>query len=1069
METLRNEKLNDSTSIATNNAQISDILSMDELSRQKEDELLYGTGEEGEEEEALSDDSLRLRFSDDEAEVDDIVLPSSNSNLCNEEIKDKDGNSSNEESTNKKQKSHNEINISERNDVNTDNEEELKVVKSSSKKTNNLVLNSNNNDKSTKEKCNNESVNNSCTKTKNKTEKMTVTKSGICNTIKNHCDDNKLANNLSNTSSKEKDKSLKEKNEDKESNQLKIEDQNEKVDTGKENDQCRDNKQDLILKKNEKVLSSNCNTDVSVNKKSLSSTSDDCSKIDKHSEDKKKVNRTETSATSKHQELNQESIKNDQKVNNNDKSSNKKIFDDDTNLDETSSSSDNNTLIKMQSEISGLLKGFEKSIIESTLKATNLANSDINESAISVNESSLITNISSTSSEPSVKKNINDENEENIVETLKPQRRKRRSRKLNISEQTTNQEKQEGRQKRKTAKNAEEIIRKKLLAQESDIDSSDNSSKHITLNHKTNQDVQPLSPPSLKRYSSDVDLTVNGNVKKLKSSNFEDEKVIKKDEKVIKKDETNDIGNLNFIKKFFRRNVKEKLPKLKQEELEELLIQKIVEAITMRGEIGRLREQAKISEKNQEATRTRCQQLAKQIKDFEMVLNRNAADRRANNDKPTIPIKINRSVGLQVNFITDHGIQSLRQLQQNPPIKCVNIPPPTLTPIVNETTSSNQRKGIKVRSPRKIEIPIVTQPVTITHPTVQPPPLISTVTPAALVMSKPVDSQHAINLQSTTNNIQQLIPIQQQSLSQQTVIINGKVTQQQIRQSTTTTTTTTTNISKTNTNDLIDLTDEEEKNKTTISIQNTIKSSDGLINIKPKTSNNFPRVIQTIPANVAITQPNIRVVHTTNHPTPTALVNNMNAPRLAYVMQGGVVPGRQLLITSNANQIRPVVSSDNRQPFTTVAYKTGISTNANGTVRVITTPAAPPNIQPKKHPAPLPDTPLYNINPLLKLPPPAPSLKISKVANGIVLSWNMTLSDKYADIVSYQLYAYQEVAGVPPSTNLWKKVGDVRALPLPMACTLTQFSEGNNYYFAVRAVDSHSRKGQYSTPGNISL
>jgi len=50
----------------------------------------------------------------------------------------------------------------------------------------------------------------------------------------------------------------------------------------------------------------------------------------------------------------------------------------------------------------------------------------------------------------------------------------------------------------------------------------------------------------------------------------------------------------------------------------------------------------------------------------------------------------------------------------------------------------------------------------------------------------------------------------------------------------------------------------------------------------------------------------------------------------------------------------------------------------------------------------------------------------------------MNLSDKYADIASYQLYAYQEVAGVNPNTSLWKKVGDVRALPLPMACTLTQ-------------------------------
>jgi len=87
-------------------------------------------------------------------------------------------------------------------------------------------------------------------------------------------------------------------------------------------------------------------------------------------------------------------------------------------------------------------------------------------------------------------------------------------------------------------------------------------------------------------------------------------------------------------------------------ELEELLIQKIVETITMRSEIGQLREQARISERNQEITRTKLQQLMKQVKDFKMVLDRNAIDRRTNLDKPIAPIKINRSVGLQVNFIT---------------------------------------------------------------------------------------------------------------------------------------------------------------------------------------------------------------------------------------------------------------------------------------------------------------------------------------------------------------------------------------------------------------------------------
>ncbi|XP_046735812.1 activating transcription factor 7-interacting protein 1 [Diprion similis] len=525
--------------------------------------------------------------------------------------------------------------------------------------------------------------------------------------------------------------------------------------------------------------------------------------------------------------------------------------------------------------------------------------------------------------------------------------------------------------------------------------------------------------------------------------------------------------SLCYVRKFFQRDVKGKLTKLKREELEELIIQKLVETLTMRSEIGRLREQARISERNQEATRIRCQQLSKQIKDFDMVLTRNAADRRANNDKPMPPIKINRSVGLQVNFISEQGIQNLRSLSSNNVSKS-NVPNPAtvnggnkLAKPENNKNATVPRRGIKIRSPRRIE---VTKNVPIP---IQPQ--ISTAMPKALVQPKPVDTSPKLSV--ANNNKEQVLPSaispQPTAAKMKNIVVNGKISNHTNRQSTLP------NTQSTVSSDLIDLTEEEDKNKPisgTISgvlpMVATITSSIG-----PKVPHTrYQRVVQTaLSPNVAITTQaaNIGVVQSVSQPTPTALVNNINATRLAYVMQGSSGAGRQLLIAPNPNQVRPVTSTTRGQ-FANFTYKAGASTLANGTVRVLTTAATtiPPSNPP---PAPLPETPHYPHKNGWKLPPPPPSLKISKVTQGIVLSWNMAQSDNYADIASYQLYAYQEIPGTAPNSNLWKKVGDVRALPLPMACTLKEFTPGNNYHFAVRAVDRHSRFGQYSVPRNISL
>jgi len=100
-------------------------------------------------------------------------------------------------------------------------------------------------------------------------------------------------------------------------------------------------------------------------------------------------------------------------------------------------------------------------------------------------------------------------------------------------------------------------------------------------------------------------------------------------------------------------------------------------------------------------------------------------------------------------------------------------------------------------------------------------------------------------------------------------------------------------------------------------------------------------------------------------------------------------------------------------------------------------------------------------------------IEVAKVPEnrGVMLSWDILAAElaSCARIQKYQLYAYQETNS-PPSTNLWKKIGDdVAAMALPMACTLSHFLAGHFYHFAVRAMDEHSRIGPFSDPQSIFL
>ncbi|XP_054720015.1 serine-aspartate repeat-containing protein F-like isoform X2 [Uloborus diversus] len=117
----------------------------------------------------------------------------------------------------------------------------------------------------------------------------------------------------------------------------------------------------------------------------------------------------------------------------------------------------------------------------------------------------------------------------------------------------------------------------------------------------------------------------------------------------------------------------------------------------------------------------------------------------------------------------------------------------------------------------------------------------------------------------------------------------------------------------------------------------------------------------------------------------------------------------------------------------------------------------------KVHPAPLPIMP-NRVNRYLKESPPKPRVKISCDDKGIILQWDADITDKHEKLQCFEIFGYQEQKNQNITSALWKRIGNVKTLSLPMACTLTKFVPGNNYHFTVRGLDIHNRPGIFSDP-----
>uniref|UniRef100_A0AAY4D486 Activating transcription factor 7-interacting protein Fn3 domain-containing protein n=1 Tax=Denticeps clupeoides TaxID=299321 RepID=A0AAY4D486_9TELE len=115
---------------------------------------------------------------------------------------------------------------------------------------------------------------------------------------------------------------------------------------------------------------------------------------------------------------------------------------------------------------------------------------------------------------------------------------------------------------------------------------------------------------------------------------------------------------------------------------------------------------------------------------------------------------------------------------------------------------------------------------------------------------------------------------------------------------------------------------------------------------------------------------------------------------------------------------------------------------------------------------PLPDLPFPTELPVIaatKNMPQKMSLKVALLQNpkGIGLVWNVNEQDPHSpEMDCYYIYGAQE--GQLGNFSKWTRIGMLKAMPLPMACQLSEYASSNRLCFAIVGKDVYGRYGPYS-------
>ncbi|ODN00821.1 Activating transcription factor 7-interacting protein 1 [Orchesella cincta] len=485
--------------------------------------------------------------------------------------------------------------------------------------------------------------------------------------------------------------------------------------------------------------------------------------------------------------------------------------------------------------------------------------------------------------------------------------------------------------------------------------------------------------------------------------------------------------------------------KMSRQDLEDLVLAKIVEAVVSHTEVGHLRSKVLELQMQKDKMASKLGIMMKQVAELSTAVNiitdNEAREGKSRSHKPHV-IRFNRSVGLQT---------SIEPSVRSAPPRIIRVPEPTQNGVkqygastgkttiyagaANGNFNAPQSHGVKrvyqgnragdakqtgsqnpspVPSPRKVYsaasapprmLPIAPKPVTVV-PQLPSSITVSTSQPGIVDLTDDDPPSHSSGSQ------QNVTPSVSTPSSGSTAYING-VQYQVIKQ------------------------------PSGVQLMTPGPSQAAKYIVSGGSGQTRPVVLQQLAVGSG-PQPQLApnqqiVIRGVNNSSPLTIIQRPSAPRQqSDLSANGSVSRVAATITSRPGTVLSAASNSQRQRFILPPLPTTPpnKTKANDSYRA----------------------------------PPKPELTLNEQADGIVLSWNLPTVLNMAEVTTYQIFACQEsLSNSTSRPSQWKRVGDVKALPLPMACTLSQFTDENRYYFIVRGIDVYGRVGPFCDPQNILL